>query len=61
MLRQARNVVEVARKINGDPTQLVDQPAKQSRQQLNGWQRRKRARQELVGNLKKGERDAQVW
>ncbi len=61
MLRQVRSVVEVVRKINVDLTQLVDQPAKQSLQQLNGWQRRKQARQELVGNLKKGERDAQVW
>ena len=61
MLRQARNVDGAVRKINVDLTQLVDQPAKQSLQQLNEWQRRKQARQELVGNLKKGERDAQVW
>ena len=53
--------VEVARKTNEDPTQLADQPLKLSHHWQKRWLKRKQARQELVGNLKKGERDAQVW
>jgi len=52
MLRQARNVGEAEKKINGVVILHVGQQAKQIRQRQSGWLKRKLDQLGLVGNQK---------